>query len=71
MLCQIAKNGSGIEREAALHQVEKAMLEEGEHQKLDQMVAYNKKKLLYERYFGVSESTKVRQVAAVGGDYTA
>lgn len=71
VLCQIAKNGSGIEREAALFQVEKVMLEEGEHQKLDQMVAYNKKKLLYERYFGVSESKPVRQVAAVGGDYTA
>ncbi|MEF2964525.1 HEAT repeat domain-containing protein [Paenibacillus sp. M1] len=72
VLCQIAKNGSGVERETALDHVEKAMLEESEHQKLDQMIAYNKKKLLYERYFGSSgESKPVRQVAAVGGDYTA
>ncbi|WP_410768197.1 HEAT repeat domain-containing protein [Fontibacillus sp. BL9] len=71
VLCQVAKHGSGIERETALHHIEKTMLEESEHQKLDQMVAYNKKKLLYERYFGVSESKPVRQVAAVGGDYTA
>ncbi len=71
VLCQIAKHGSGVERETALNHVEKAMLEEAEHQKLDQMIAHNKKKLLYERYFGVSESKPVRQVAAVGGDYTA
>lgn len=71
VLCQIAKHGSGVERETALYHIEKSMLEEGEHQKLDQMVAYNKKKLLYERYFGVSENKPVRQVAAVGGDYTA
>ncbi|MNO16889.1 HEAT repeat protein [compost metagenome] len=71
VLCQIAKHGSGSEREIALYHIERTMLQDGEHQKLDQMVAYNKKKLLYERYFGVSESTKIRQVAAVGGDYTA
>lgn len=71
VLCQIAKHGDGIERETALYQIEKTMLEQGEHQKLDQMVAYNKKKLLYERYFGVTETKPVRQVAAVGGDYTA
>lgn len=71
VLCQIAKHGSGVEREIALYHVERTMIQGGDHQKLDQMVAYNKKKLLYERYFGVSENTKVRQVAAVGGDYTA
>ncbi|GIO83723.1 hypothetical protein J25TS5_06550 [Paenibacillus faecis] len=71
VLCQIAKHGSGVERETALYYVEKTMAQEGEHQKLDQMVAYNKKKLLYERYFGVAEAKPVRQVAAVGGDYTA
>lgn len=71
VLCQIAKHGSGAEREIALYHIERTMLQDGEHQKLDQMVAYNKKKLLYERNFGVSENTKVRQVAAVGGDYSA
>lgn len=70
-LCQIAMNGAGVERETALYHIEKAMLQESEHHKLDQMVAYNKKKLLYERYFGIDEKRTVRQVAAVGGDYTA
>lgn len=72
VLCQIAKHGSGAEREIALYHIERTMLQAGEHQKLDQMIAYNKKKLLYERNFGgVAENTKVRQVAAVGGDYSA
>lgn len=71
VLCQIAMNGSGVERETAMYHIERTMLQDNEHQKLDQMVAYNKKKLLYERYFGVAEQRPVRQVAAVGGDYTA
>src|SRR5690606_4989585 len=71
VLCQIAMNGSGVERETAMYHSERAMLQDNEHQKLDQMVAYNKKKLLYARYFGVAERRPVRQVAAVGGDYTA
>lgn len=71
VLCQIAKHGTGLEREAALQQVEKTMLEESKHQKLDQMVAYNKMKLLYNRYFGAVEARTARQVAAVRGDTTA
>lgn len=71
VLCQVAMNGSGVERETAMYHIERAMQQNNEHEKLDQMVAYNKKKLLYERYFGVAEKRPIRQVAAVGGDYTA
>ncbi|WP_055107627.1 HEAT repeat domain-containing protein [Paenibacillus ihumii] len=71
VLCQIAMNGTGVERETAMYHIERAMLQDQEHHKIDQMVAYNKKKLLYERYFGTTERRPVRQIAAVGGDYTA
>ncbi|MGG6310102.1 HEAT repeat domain-containing protein [Paenibacillus macerans] len=71
VLCQIARHGSGLERETALRQIETTMLQQNENQKLDQMVAYNKMKLLYDRYFGAAEVRAIRQVAAVRGDTTA
>ncbi|RRJ66521.1 HEAT repeat domain-containing protein [Paenibacillus oralis] len=71
VLCQIAKHGSGDEREAAMLQIEKTMRQQREHQRLDQMVDFNKMKLLYDRYFGASETRPVRQVTAVRGDSTA
>ncbi|MED4956757.1 HEAT repeat domain-containing protein, partial [Paenibacillus macerans] len=71
VLCQIAKYGSGDERETAMQQIEKTMRQHREQQRLDQMVDFNKMKLLYDRYFGASETRPVRQLAAVRGDSTA
>lgn len=71
-LCQAALTGAGIQREAALHRIELVMEKEREHSAIEQMVAYNKKRLLYDRYFGVKQPAKrVGGVAAVGGDYSA
>ena len=72
VLCQAALTGAGIQRETALHRIELVMNEESQHKGMDQMVAYNKKRLLYDRYFGITPDKKrVTKIAAVGGDYTA
>ncbi|WP_433946291.1 HEAT repeat domain-containing protein [Paenibacillus sp. SN-8-1] len=71
ILCETALRGSGVERETALYHIEKVMTEGTDHHAVDQMVSFNKKRLLYDRYFGVAERKPVRQVAAVGGDYSA
>ncbi|MBP1999378.1 HEAT repeat protein [Paenibacillus shirakamiensis] len=72
LLCETAQRGSGLERETALFHIEKVMSEGSDHRALDQMVTFNKKRLIYDRYFGVIETSKpVRKVAAVGGDYSA
>ncbi|GIP20300.1 MULTISPECIES: HEAT repeat domain-containing protein [Paenibacillus] len=71
ILCETALRGSGVERETALFHIEKVMSEGADHHAVDQMVSFNKKRLLYDRYFGVTERKPVRKVAAVGGDYSA
>lgn len=71
-LCQAAVTGTGIQREAALHRIGLVMEAEQKHGAIEQMVAYNKKRLIHDRYFGVKQPVKrVTGVAAVGGDYTA
>ncbi|MWV45113.1 HEAT repeat domain-containing protein [Paenibacillus sp. HJL G12] len=72
-LCQAALSGAGIQREAALQRIELVMELEQEHSAIEQMVAYNKKRLIHDRYFGVKRKPVKRMtgVAAVGGDYTA
>ncbi|MGC5773501.1 HEAT repeat domain-containing protein [Paenibacillus pabuli] len=76
-LCQAAVEGTGAEREIAMQQIESTMQHSGtDHKAVDQMIAHNKKRLLYDRYFGPvrgnrTTSKKRTGVAAVGGDYTA
>ncbi len=72
-LCEAALSGAGIQREAALQRIELVMEMEREHSAIEQMVAYNKKRLIHDRYFGVKKQpvARVTGVAAVGGDYTA
>lgn len=76
-LCQAAVQGTGAEREIAMQQIESTMQHSGtDHKAVDQMIAHNKKRLLYDRYFGPvrgnrTTSKKRTGVAAVGGDYTA
>ncbi|WP_440110761.1 HEAT repeat domain-containing protein [Paenibacillus sp. QZ-Y1] len=75
-LCQAAVQGTGAEREIAMQQIESTMQYSGtDHKAVDQMIAHNKKRLLYDRYFGPVRgnrpSKKRTGVAAVGGDYTA
>ena len=76
-LCQAAVQGTGAEREIAMQQIESTMQQSGtDHNAVEQMIAHNKKRLLYERYFGPvrgeNRTTKKRTgVATVGGDYTA
>ncbi|GIO30666.1 MULTISPECIES: HEAT repeat domain-containing protein [Paenibacillus] len=71
-LCQAALSGAGIQREAALHRIGLVMEAEQKPSAIEQMVAYNKKRLIYDRYFGVKQPVKrMTGVAAVGGDYTA
>ncbi|MEI2280559.1 HEAT repeat domain-containing protein [Paenibacillus polysaccharolyticus] len=76
-LCQAAVQGTGAEREIAMQQIESTMQHSGtDHKAVEQMIAHNKKRLLYERYFGPvrgeNRTTKKRTgVATVGGDYTA
>ncbi|MPY16089.1 HEAT repeat domain-containing protein [Paenibacillus glucanolyticus] len=70
-LCQAALTGTGPARETALYRIERIMAKEGEHEQVEQMVAYNKRKLVYDRYFGVQPSKRIGTVAGVGGDYTA
>ncbi|KZS47925.1 hypothetical protein AWU65_19375 [Paenibacillus glucanolyticus] len=70
-LCQAALTGTGPARETALYRIERIMAKEGEHEQVEQMVAYNKRKLVYDRYFGVQPNKRIGTVAGVGGDYTA
>ncbi|UNK20326.1 HEAT repeat domain-containing protein [Paenibacillus sp. N3/727] len=71
VLCQAALTRTGAARETALNRIERIMAKESDHEAVDQMVAFNKKKLLYESYFGVQPNKRTVQVARVGGDYTA
>ncbi|AWB45148.1 hypothetical protein DCC85_13545 [Paenibacillus sp. CAA11] len=71
VLCEMAQRGSGVERDTAFHQIEKTIREGIRSEEVEHIVAFNKKKLLYERYFGVEEIKAVPKVTAVGGDYTA
>ncbi|PZT52310.1 HEAT repeat domain-containing protein [Paenibacillus silvae] len=76
-LCQAAVQGTGAEREIAMQQIESTMQQSGaDHKAVEQMIAHNKKRLLYERYFGPMRgenrlAKKRAGVATVGGDYTA
>ncbi|MFF3926416.1 HEAT repeat domain-containing protein [Paenibacillus sp. FSL M8-0142] len=70
-LCQAALTGTGPARETALYRIERIMAKEGDHEEVEQMVAFNKKKLVYDRYFGIQPSKRIGTVAGVGGDYTA
>lgn len=71
-LCQAAVSGTGIQREAAIQRIEQVMEMEQKHSAIEQMVAYNKKRLIHDRYFGVKQPVKrMTGVAAVGGDYSA
>lgn len=76
-LCQAAVEGTGAEREIAMQQIESTMQHSGtDHKAVDQMIAHNKKRLLYDRYFGPVRGNRITSkkrtgVAAVGGDYTA
>ncbi|MBU5352614.1 HEAT repeat domain-containing protein [Paenibacillus barcinonensis] len=76
-LCQAAVQGTGAEREIAMQQIESTMQQSGaDHKAVEQMIAHNKKRLLYERYFGPVRgenrpAKKRAGVATVGGDYTA
>ena len=71
-LCQAALTGTGAARETALYRIEQIMAKESSPEAVDQIVAFNKKKLLYESYFGKAEKPKrAVQIAGVGGDYTA
>jgi hypothetical protein len=47
------------------------MSNESEYEQVEQMVAFNKRKLVYDRYFGVQTNKRIGTVAGVGGDYTA
>ncbi|WP_459966091.1 HEAT repeat domain-containing protein [Paenibacillus sp. JCM 10914] len=71
MLCQAALTGTGPARETALYRIERTMANEGDHEAVEQMVAFNKKKLMYDHYFGIQPSKRIGKVAGVGGDYTA
>ncbi|KLU55579.1 hypothetical protein EL84_26485 [Paenibacillus sp. VT-400] len=75
-LCQAAVQGTVAEREIAMQQIESTMQHtRTDDRAVEQMIAHNKKRLLYDRYFGpVREnrtSKKRTGVATVGGDYTA
>lgn len=75
-LCQAAVQGTNVEREIAMQQIESTMQYTGtDHKAVEQMIAHNKKRLLYDRYFGSPidhrTSKKRTGVATVGGDYTA
>lgn len=75
-LCQAAVQGTGVEREIAMQQIESTMKQSGaDHKAVDQMIVHNKRRLLYDQYFAPvpgNRTTKRRTgVAAVGGDYTA
>ncbi|MUG64832.1 HEAT repeat domain-containing protein [Paenibacillus campinasensis] len=71
-LCQAALHGTGPARETALYRIERIMAKEGNHEEVEQMVDFNKKKLLYDRYFGGAKPSKrIGKMAGVGGDYTA
>lgn len=70
-LCQAALTGEGPARETALYRIEQIMSKEGEYEQVEQMVAFNKRKLVYERYFGLHTTKRIGTVAGVGGDYTA
>lgn len=71
-LCQAALTGTGPARETALYRIERIMAKEGSHEEVEQIVDFNKKKLLYDRYFGGTQPSKrIGKIAGVGGDYTA
>ncbi|WP_223066490.1 HEAT repeat domain-containing protein [Paenibacillus caui] len=70
-LCAAALQGSGGERDAAFQQIERTIREGANAKGVEQMVAFNKKRLLYERYFGAPVIKPVRKAPAIGGDYSA
>lgn len=71
VLCQVASSGVGVARETAIHRIERIMAKENNHEALDQMIAFNKNKLMYESYFGMEPNKRTVQMARVGGDSTA
>ncbi|GAB6990489.1 HEAT repeat domain-containing protein [Paenibacillus pini] len=70
-LCRVARNGKGLQRDAALERIEIVLAQETEHSALEHMVAYNKKRLLHTRYFGNKSTQRIVGKKALGGDYTA
>jgi len=75
-LCQAAMQGTGAEREIARQHIESIMQHPGPGDRgVEQMIAHNQKRLLYERYFGPMKAGRTNKkragVAALGGDYTA
>lgn len=71
VLCRAASSGTGAARDTALSRIEQIMAKESSPEAVEQMVAFNKKKLLYESYFGIQPNKRSVRMAGVGGDYTA
>lgn len=73
VLCETAATASGPAREAALAYTEQAMDTAHSKEELERMMTLNKKKLLYERYFGAAPTAKQtkRMSEVIGGDFTA
>ncbi|NMO94583.1 HEAT repeat domain-containing protein [Paenibacillus lemnae] len=69
-LCQAALS-TGAARDIALSRIEQVMAKEKEHEAVEQIVSFNKKKLIYESYFGMTPKKVAVQIAGVGGDYSA
>ncbi|MBD7967870.1 HEAT repeat domain-containing protein [Paenibacillus gallinarum] len=73
VLCETAATASGMAREAALAYTERAMATADGQEEVEKMMTLNKKKLIYQRYFGASPKEKQtrRMSEVIGGDFTA
>ncbi|WP_454191966.1 HEAT repeat domain-containing protein [Paenibacillus sp. Marseille-Q7038] len=73
VLCETAATASGTAREAALAYTERAMATADGQEEVEKMMTLNKKKLIYQRYFGASPKEKQtrRMSEVIGGDFTA
>ncbi|MEF3354821.1 HEAT repeat domain-containing protein [Paenibacillus sp. GYB006] len=73
VLCETAATASGTAREAALAYTERAMATADGQEEVEKMMSLNKKRLIYQHYFGTSPKEKQtrRMSEVIGGDFTA
>lgn len=71
-LCETALKGTGVAKETALEYAERAIEEANEHEEIEKMMTFNKKRLIYNRYFGTAPQANANRMSGViGGDFTA
>ncbi|MCM3784201.1 HEAT repeat domain-containing protein [Neobacillus mesonae] len=72
-LCETALTAKGIAKETALEYAEQAMEDTSEYEEIEKMMTFNKKRLIYNRYFGMTPKANSgnRVSGVIGGGFTA